>query len=417
MRIRIKKRRYFQLDNILLKLAMFFVFSYALLENASITIPVFSMVKLPMLCCGGLCILGRIPFILGNIRKKKYFYVILTVASFCLLLLVSALANRDPVYGSDSIHHTIRMVLFLVELFALMIWIGETEKVEQTVDFLFHYVLLLVIVTDALFLTGIKTFYSGRHEIFLIGTKFNVSYIHMDILTLWFLRNNMHLNYERKTKRLAILMIPVLLAVCIRVDCMTGVIGCLALLVFFLLMNTRVQAYFLQLSSPVWLMIFLIGSVIFPFIVQKIVAIPFVTYLLESVMSRSTTLTGRLGIFETFLKKTQGHLMWGYGLSNGNVAAERLFGCANAQNALLQWVLEAGIPATLALVALMVVIFSQLSRSPKQHRIMPMVVLLYVYIILGTVETTFDMNVMLWLALIFLQVNAKEFPEAAKQRK
>ena len=408
MRIRIKKRRYFQPDNILLKLAMFFVFSYALLEHVSITISMFSAVKYPLLFGGGLCMLGRIPFILGNVRKKKYFYVILTLASFCLLLLVSALANRNPVYGSDSMHHTIRMVVFLVELFALMIWIGETEKVEQTVDFLFHYVLLLVIVTDVLFLARIKTFYSGRHELFLIGTKFTVSYFHMDLLTLWFLRNNMHQRRQDRTKRMAILLIPFLLAVSIRVDCMTGVIGCLALFVFFLLMNTQVQEYFLRLSSPVWLVIFLLASVVFPFVAQKIVAIPIIAYLLESVMSRSTTLTGRLGIFETFLQKTEGHLMWGYGLSNGNVAAERLFGCANAQNALLQWVLEAGMPATLALVVLMVIIFSQLSGSPRRQKTMPMVMLLYVYIILGMVETTFNMTVILWLALIFLQINAKE---------
>lgn len=414
MRIRIKKRRYFQADDIMLKLAMFFVFSYALLEHVSITISVFSMVKFPLLYGGGLCMVGRIPFILGNVRKKKYFYVILTLVSFCALLLVSAFFNRDPVYGSDSMHHTVRMVLFLVELFALMIWIGETDKVEQTVDFLFRYVLLLVIVTDVLFLTGIKTFYSGRHEIFLIGTKFTVSYFHMNLLSLWFIRNNMHQYRQDRTKRMAILLVPFLLAVSVRVDCMTGVIGCLTLLVFFLLMNTRFQEYFLQLSSPVWLVIFLLASVIFPFIAQKIVDIPVVTYLLESVMSRSTTLTGRLGIFETFLYKTHGHLLWGYGLSNGNVAAERLFGCANAQNALLQWVLEAGLAVMLALVVLMVIIFHQLSGSPRRYRMMPMVMLLYVYIILGMVETTFDMNVMLWLALVFLLINAKE-PQKAVQ--
>ena len=407
MKIRIRRRRQLQPDTVLLYLSMFCVFSYALLEHVSITIPLFSMVKLPMLCFGGLCMVKRMPFILGQIRKKKYFYVIMTLVMLCLLVTASAMANRNPRYGTDSVRSTVRLVLFLVELFALMIWIAEVGKVDAAINFLFHYVLVLVVVTDVMFFTGIKTFYSGRHEIFLVGTKFTVSYFHMDLLTLWFIRNNMRFHREGKSKAFVFLAVPFLLAVAIRVDCMTGVIGCLALFVFFMMMNTSFQKYFLQFRSPVWLLIFLTASVGFPFLAQKIVEIPVITYLVEGVFSRSTNLTGRMYIFDTFVRKCQGHLTWGFGLSNGNLVAERLFNCANAQNALLQWVLEVGIPATAMLVVLMVVIFRQLSRSPRQNRIMPMVVLLYVYIILGMVETTFNMTVMLWIALIFLQINAK----------
>ena len=414
MKIRTKRHMSIRLDSVLLNLSMFCVFSYALLEHVSITISMFSAVKLPMLCFGGLCMLRQIPIILGNARKKKYFYVILTLVMFCLMLLASAFSNRNPVYGTDSMRHTIRMILYLAELFALMIWVGETDRVGHAIDFLFRYMLLVVIVTDTLFLTGIKTFYSGRHEIFLVGTKLTVSYFHMDLLALWYVRNNMRLQREGKSKGFVLFAIPFLLAVAIRVDCMTGVIGCLVLFVFFMLMNTRFQKYFLRLSSPVWLVIFLLASVIFPFVVQKIVSIPVVAYLLENVMLRSTNLTGRLHIFEAFVRKTQGHRMWGYGLSNGNTVAVRLFNCANAQNALLQWVLEVGIPTTLVLVALMVIIFVQLSRSPRQRRAMPMVMMIYVYIVLGTVETTFNMMVILWLALIFLQVNAKTVQKPAQ---
>jgi len=85
-----------------------------------------------------------------------------------------------------------------------------------------------------------------------------------------------------------------------------------------------------------------------------------------------------------------------------------MFNLANTQNALLQWILEGGIPVTMMLVFLMLLVFHQLSKSPRRNQIMPMAVLVYVYVVLGTVETTFNLNVILWLAIIFMQITAKQ---------
>lgn len=408
MKIRIKRRDRIQSDNLMLFLGMLFVFSYALLEHVSISISLFSMVKSPLLVAGGICILFRALFILHNCRKRKYFYVILTVALLCVLLLLSAVANRNPVYGTNALRGNLRLVLFLAELFALVIWIAEEGKTEEAIRFLFGYVLILVVATDVLLLTGLVVFRSGRHETYLIGTKFTVAYFHMDLLTLWFIRNNMRFHRGGKSRWYILPAILILLAVSIRVDCMTGVIGCLALFCFLAMLNTKFQRYFVHFSSPVLLLLFLAASIVFPFIAEQLVSIGFVSYLLENVFLRSTTLTGRLTAFTLFAKRIHEHWLWGFGVSNGNAAAEGMFGLANAQNALLQWILEAGIPATLVLVFLMLLIFQQLSKSPRQNRIMPMAVLLYVYVILGMVETTFNLSVVLLLALIFMQVNTKE---------
>jgi O-antigen ligase len=156
--------------------------------------------------------------------------------------------------------------------------------------------------------------------------------------------------------------------------------------------------------------------VVFPFIAGNIVSIPAVSYLIENIFGRDSSLTGRLGIFAVFADGMQGHWLWGYGFGNGNPAAERLFGCANAQNAILQWILQAGIPATLLLIVMMMLIFGQLRGIQNRKQLMPLIILVYAYIILGTVETTFNMSFIMWLAIIFIQANAKDIkmsrPEA-----
>lgn len=179
------------------------------------------------------------------------------------------------------------------------------------------------------------------------------------------------------------------------------------LVVLFLMLNTRFQRKFVRFSSPVLLWLFLIGSVVFPFLAERIVSIPVITHIVESVLERDATLTGRLGIFRTFGTKMSGQWMWGFGFGNGNAAAERLFRCANAQNAQLQWILQSGLPGILLINVLMTLIIKQLSGSSRQRQIMPLMILVYVYIIMGTVETTFNMSFFMWLACIFMHVNEK----------
>lgn len=414
MKLRIKLHRKVSLEALTLFLAVFCICSYALLEHVSVSISVFSAVKFPLLIVGGLCLLTKTSLLFGNIKKKKYFYILSSLILLCGGLVIVAVVNRIPTIGTDPMRATIRLVLFLIELFWLMIWIAETGKEKYIMNFLFCYVLILAIATDVLFFTRAIVFYSGRHENYLIGTKFSVAYLHMDLLTLWFVRNNMRLYREGKTKWFAFLATLFILAVSIRVDCMTGAIGCIALCIFFMMLNTRLQKQFMRFRSPGLLLLFLLASVIFPFIAERIMSIPAVGYLVTSILGRDDTLTGRLGIFGSFGDKMEGHWLQGYGFGNGNAAAEWLFACANAQNALLQWVLQVGVPVTFLLIVFMLLIFRQLSKSPKQKQILPMVVLVYVYIVLGLVETTLNMSFILWLALIFMHVNAKE-PEPRLQ--
>lgn len=407
MKIKIRKLKRIPFDDFMLFLALLAVYSTALLEHVSVPIPTFSAVKFPILYVGGLCLFTQVNLFLRNYKKRKYFYLLAVLFLFCAALGCSAYANRVPVIGINPTRITLRIVLYLIELFLLVIWVSETGKSKYAINVLFWYILILVLVTDVLFFTRLIVFKSGRFENYLVGTKFTVAYMHMNLLTLWFTKNNLQLYREGKSKRFVFLAIPIILAVSIRVDCMTGVLGCLVLFVLFMMLNTKFQKKFLYFGSPVLLWAFLVGSVLFPFLAERIVSIPFVSHIVEDILGRDPTLTGRLLIFRTFGDKMSGHWLWGYGYGNGNMASEWLFRCANAQNAQLHWILQSGLIATILIGVMMTVIIKQMSKSARQRSIMPLAILVYVYIILGTVETTFNMSFFLWLACIFMHVNEK----------
>lgn len=408
MRFRIQTRKRITVDALFMCITAICVYAYALLEHASISVPLISHIKMPIMYLGGICILFRIFPLLRAIRRRRYFFIFTVLFTLCCALLLTVLFYRGTRIGASPMRSTMRLILYLLEMFFLMVWASETGRGRFMLDFLFYGVLLMTVASDFLMFSRLIVFRGGRFETYLVGSKFSVSYFHMNLLTLWFLRNRERVFSDRKAKRVIILGVPYVAFVSVYVDCMTGVLGSTVLLILFLLLNTQFQRKLMRFNSPVLLTLCLLASVVFPFVAEAIVSIPAVTYFLEEVMGRDSTITGRTNIFAMFGNKMENHWLWGYGYGNGNVVSESLFGYANAQNALLQWILQIGIPATCLLILLMIMIFHQLYQSRDQSQSMAFVALIYVYIIMGTIETTFNMSFLLWFAMIFMLVNEKK---------
>ena len=316
---------------------------------------------------------------------------------------------KEPVVGSTPVRTTTRMILYLMELFALMIWCAEEGRGRFVIKFIYYYLLVLAIITDFLLLTQIIIFQNDNHVSYLVGTKFSVSYLHMNLLAFWALRREEE--DMQKRSRINVILAIALVGISVVVNCVTGVLGALAMLYFLRRSNVKHRIRFLRMSSPSVLILMLIGSVVFPVIAGQIISIPVVTRFITSVLGRSNTLTGRLNIFEIFGDKMEHFWLWGCGIGNGNAAALWLFGYDNAQNAIFQWLLQAGMFATVFLCGMMAQVFRQLAGSEKREKVFPLIVLIYVYIIMGAVETTFNMSFIMWFALIFMLINENESME------
>lgn len=408
MRIKLKRHMGFSVKDMLMNIAMFCVVSFALLEHASISVKVVSMLKTPLMYMGAACIICQFFYFAKQLRKKRYFYLFAAMLLLIVMLLAAAKFNETPKLGDSPLKDTVRFELYLLELFLLMVWIAETGRSKQFLDFVFHYTLILAIISDLLMFSRVITFSDGRFETYLIGTKFSVSYIHMNLMTLWYVRSRGRFRSDKKARRVIYWGMPIALLAALRVDCISGVLGCIVLFVLLVIMDKPIQKKLLKLSSHWMLLLAMVISVLFPFVSKTILDIPAVTFVVENILGRDNKLTGRLNIFQAYAREMQEHWLWGFGYGNGNVVAVTLFGYENSQNALLHWALQVGIPATACLVLLLLLIFRQLSKSSDKSRSMPFVALIYMYIILGMIETTFSMSFIMWFAIIFVLTNERK---------
>ena len=412
---RIRLPRNISLNAVFVYIALFCVSTFALLEHITVTIGAFSPIKLYLMYVGFICILTQINTISRNILKKKYFYTLLAVFVFCVLLGISMLANRGSALGMP-LYNTVRFCLYLVELFALMIVLAETGRGQAALKFLFWYTLLIVLVNDTLMFSRVITFGTVRHEGFIVGTKFSVSYLHMDLITLWLMLYDPQRRGGIGGKVRVLLALLFIVLVTIRVNCMTGLLGCILMAILVTLLRMRRGVWMYKLASPGVLLLAIVASVVFMFLADAIVSISGIRFIVETVLNRDTSITGRTNIYEMLVTNFQGHWLQGYGYGNGNEAAVTLFGYANVQNGLMQWVFQIGIPATFGMLALFVQVFRSLKRSSKykQMRVMPLVILIYIYIVLATIETTFNMAFIMWFALIFMLITEKQVITSAQ---
>ena len=407
----------FTLNDLFVYVTLFCVSTFALLEHTSISIGAFSSLKLPLMYLGMVGVITQIKPIGRCVFRKNQFKTLLALALFCVLLVISMFANRKAIYGESPLRDTFRLLLYLVELFLLMIVLAETGRAKGAVSFLFWYLLLITLVNDALMFSGVIRFGSGRFETYLVGSKFSVSYLHMNLLTFWVIRAKWQSRKRRLPRWVVLLAAAYIVGVALRVDCMTGMIGCFALVVLFKLVDSNRRGKLLRFTSPWLLMIVMIATVVFVILVDAIMALPPVQFIIEDVLGRDLTLTGRTNIYRAYFDSVEDRLMWGFGFGNANDASVTLFGYENVQNALLQWVLQVGIPATAGLVAVMMQVFRQIRRRKLRNlnMILPLVALIYMYIFVGTVETTFNMAFIMWFGLIFMLANERQSqPPAAK---
>ena len=404
MRIKIKKFVSFQ--SLVMWVGLLCVVSYALLEHMSISITEFSAVKMPLLYVGGICVIPLLKTFFANILKRRYFFVFLVLFALCAFLLFSMEYNRNTVSGFSPEYNTNRLILYLLELFVLMMVFAEKGKSQEAIRFVYRYVLLLVVLSDIIMFTKLFVFGTKAFPNYLIGTKFTISYMHLNLLVFWSIRQGERRRDNSVRKWFFWVAAVAVALIAVYVDCMTGVLGT-AFLVWLMVRRSGTRKQSKLLTTPVFLLISIFLCTLFAFVVGFFLDIPVITSFIEDVLGRDTTLTGRMNIYHEYGSAMEGHWLWGYGYGSGNTVSMQYFACANAQNAVLHWILQCGLVCTSFLIMLFMLIMKQVNAGYKKHKgtIDLLVALVYTYLVLGTVEITYSMSFILFMALLFMVVN------------
>lgn len=393
---------------LLIYISFICILSFTLLENTSISISEFTTYKRPLLIIAAICIVGMINYIYPYLLKREYFFGLCLVLMFITMLWYSSITNTNTIYGYRPIYSTINMTLFIVELFLLAIVIAEYGYVERIFSLSFKYIIVLLIITDVLVFSDMATFTDGLFETYLIGTKFDISYLHIFAVAFYLLNRRPGFRFKAQHIFLTVFFSVLVIMLAIRVDCMTGVIGSVLLVVLMIIFNTATDSLLTFFSKDWVLILFIVGSGIIAFLLEQVVATPMVSDFIVNVLGRQITLTGRTNIYSLFILKTGGNLNWGYGLGSAYTTSMSLFGYADAQNAILQWILQIGIIPCVFMVLGFGGAFTGINRNEDLILIMPIIALIYVFICLGTIEITYNMNFFYLIALIFAWSHRKE---------
>lgn len=381
-------------------ISLFCLASYAMLENMSISIAEFTVYKRPLLIVGAICLLKQFVVVAHRFLHREYFGELLVAFTFIVSIIAAMINTKSSSYS--PLFSTINFSLFFIECIALMIFVAENGYAQRTFDFLFYYALILAVITDTIMFTGIANFTDGMFETYLVGTKFSISYLHIYLLAFYLLRKRVYFNFRFRYIFLTAVFAILVIQLALKVDCNTGMIGCVLLIAMVWAFNSFSGKLYGKFTSPWIFSVFLLGSVLVAFILESLVLIPSVSDFIVNVLNRNTTLTGRTDIFTSFIPQMSGHWLWGYGLGNSYSTSMRLFGYADAQNALLQWILQIGIVGTFLMCLFFVLIIRRISKKEDKMQIMPLLALVYVFIILGTVEITISMNFVFWMMILFM---------------
>lgn len=395
-----QRYRYVRVSSLLFYSALICIALYALTEDVGISISGFPDYRRNILF---LAMLFLIPRALPHLKKLisiKYLLIICIGIAFFIFLMHSA--NISSI-GYYSKYVTTELILFFIAVFLLIIDTVETKRINEVIKVFFWIILLLVIINDSLIFMGIK-FTDGVFETYLIGTKFSVAYLHIYLLAFYLLRKKAEFRFYKRHIVLLVLFVVAVIGLSLRVDCNTGMLGCMLFVVIIILFNTFPNKFLRIFTNPMVLLCCFVGSALIAFGFETLMNSPVVEHIVVDILHRQTNLTGRTEIFALFIIRMTGHWMWGYGYGSAYTTSMELFGYADAQNAILQWILQVGILSTICMIVIWAFSFKGLSKQKNIIEIMPLIALVYVFIILGTVEITFNMSFILWIGLIYMWV-------------
>lgn len=378
--------------------AIVLVSMYAMLEKTYLVIERFSTYKRYMLLAAFVFILPKIPDVLKSVMKKRHLGMFGILVAFALLSALSASKTRTLISGGRTYFITFNMLIFLAEMYCMIIYACDKGMIQDVIRIYTIMGWILMFVADAVFLVTRRIL---PIPLFLVGSKFTLIYVHIYVLAFSFLSERMSGRFRNKHFILLIIYSAYTFAIAILAQCMTGLLGYILFVGVWILVDTLGVNLLYSLTNATTVLLLLIANLILTFSFEAILQNPRVVSFIVDVLGRSPNMTGRLNIYRDYYRLTKDYLLWGMGAGNQNAVCVALFQYADTQNAILEWLIQLGIPATAVLMGTIVYAFRCMHRARSAPYLVPLVLLVFVFVFMGTVEITFSMNFFMWVAILY----------------
>lgn len=349
------------------------------LSLVAIYFAVFKLVCIPKELQQGLkvcCVYFAVLFIVTNLRGSEYRSSSLP---FCFMVVVSSLAGY--LAGYVDVSNYTDAIFYAICLYVLALLIStccRTDRIDTFIS-VFFWMTALYCALSVVFIIEVGTSDSSLLYYFA-GNKFSTSYYFIMLACFAFAKMQRGDGNGKAVVLVTVLLGGLALAVSLKVHCATAA-AMSALVIVLAFVPLRVQRV---LSSPaVVIAAMVLTGVILAFLAQ-ILQIPSVRHIVVDVLGKSLTLTGRILIYDALQVVISQSPVLGYGY--GNTVVAMFVGYGNAQNSIMETIVNYGL---LGLCALFYMVWVNI-RGSKAIWSWGMFILLYAMIVGSVVEITYN---------------------------
>ena len=329
-------------------------------------------------------LISKMKLIFSKENKKINFWIILYVSIIGLSALYN---NLNPEQG-------IIYCIKILEIFLFWEYINAIRYEDKVLNIFYKITLFYVIITDVLILF-FPTLYK-HYGNYLLGNKFNVSYMHI-FLAILFIQLNKYKEQKKyffKTK--VILFFLMIIVISVKINCTTSIIGGIFLFILYLL-PLRLKK--ILISSKIVIITLLISTT-FLLIFSQVLQTRLVSYIIVDILHEDVTLTGRMEIYNQIFPILSNKFILGHGYGNSYQILMNLINYPNTQNGILECIFNYGIFGTSCLLIIIYNIFKKLEKNENKIRYYPIIINIYIYILLASIEITFGLYFITLLAII-----------------
>lgn len=345
-------------------------------------------------------LIGVMFFIVTHANRKKILNVIVPLGT--IIVLSGILSYEAGFVGPQSIYNGLLHAICLYAIYMISNYCAEHDYLDGMVTCLFSITSIYCLLSlGSMVLLGHSD--KGTEITYFFGYKFMTSYYFILWIALFRVKYQKEIDTFKRYELLYFFLSVIVLLVCRWLYCSTAIIASF-LLIIIPFMPQRVKQ---MAMNPITVIIAIIAAGIVPFAIDGILKVEFVQHIITDVLNKNLSLTGRLKIY-AFLGQVISHRKWmGYGY--GNIAVESVVGYGNAQNGLMQLLVDYGLVGTIMFFA---IIFQCLKKRQLSDRLEGIFIVLNAMIICSIVEISY--NYIFYLVLFMIGSFSKKQQVANK---
>lgn len=365
------------------------------LSLIAIYFTVFKLVCIPKMLQQGLkvcCVFFVALFLVTNLKGRDYRHPSFL---FCSAVVVSSVAGY--LYGYIGSSNCIDALYYSICLYALALLISICRKWDRVDTFINVFFLMTVVycILSIIFIAKVGVA-DGPVLYYFAGNKFSTSYYFILLACLAFVKLHRSGTGNKTVVFVTAGLGFLALAVAHTVYCSTAVTMS-ALVIALAFLPRKIQ---ILLEKPVVVIVAMVVTGVTLVFLSSLLQTPFVRHFVVDVLGENLTLTGRDLIYSGLQAVISVSPIFGHGY--GNAAVAMYVGYGNAQNSIMETLVNYGV---VGLMAIFYIVWACLKGS-KEPWSWGMFILLYSMIAGSIVEITY--NYFFFIALMTILISTDQ---------